>query len=927
MSLFHQETDSLLGGVSQLDPRQRDPSQVEAGLNVFPDLVDGLTRRPPTEHQAILDADPTAFDPAFTTVVSRGLNEQYRVVITGGDLKVFDVATDQEITVETPNGTGYLSGASFRAASFGGRTFLVNQSQEVATEASELFSDFTLYPEALVFVRQADYSTTYKIRVEGFTATHQTPAATNPEARESLDTQEVARELFNSLLAATLPNQFFDISFTSYFDAELLGSTIFIKRKAGGLGGVGDFEIEVSDGLADKGLLVVKDSVQRFEDLPLQARDGFVVRITGDPGSEADDQWVIYRKDEGTEEWGTWEETVKPGTPLALDASTMPHELVLAGPWTGDGTAREAPPNPVVLSTKWDTTNESWGQMTDSQGTSSLTAGEDVTLTEHDSEVSHGVPVATEGNETLLEAVLDVNTAQVDPSVYTSVILEIDDGAGTYTELDRVNVPSGENLRDVRLQALTTPTAGATVRTRVSYSTGDTPETYRTATVNMTAALSDPPPKSGEEEDPLVDRRKFSLRYATKNARYVSFGQNRTFPAGYAVTVTVEVQPPLVGDSFSYTPSISETGVQVAEALAPIIDADPDFQAKVAGPGVIEILYDDGSAVPDVSGVTEFYSDRMLWLNDLNLSGLSLVGATVENLSDGSTGTVTAHDDETIVVDDLTGGQDNTFQKGDKIRISGDSSAFVFKQSAWAPRAVGDLESNPFPEFVGSTIQDLTFYQGRLGFVWEDKVHFSRSGNPNDLMRSTALEFRPDDGFGVESAGNRMFHSAVEWDEDLYLVSDLGITLVRGEPILTSSSISMELVARVETSPSLQPFVLENALYVAREAPEGLQIMEIRRRREDVLQVIDLTMPVPRYLTGTPLAMVGSYSDGVILVVTSEATFLYRFKDTSERILSAWSKWDLGPGTVRGIDIIDGEVGLIMARPDAITLETITLST
>ena len=91
----------------------------------------------------------------------------------------------------------------------------------------------------------------------------------------------------------------------------------------------GDFTIACDDGFAGNAMVVIKNKVQRFSDLPNRCPvDGFAVEITGDSGSTFDNHWVKYDMSGGAASNGVWKETCEPGLSVGMYWFTMPWALV-----------------------------------------------------------------------------------------------------------------------------------------------------------------------------------------------------------------------------------------------------------------------------------------------------------------------------------------------------------------------------------------------------------------------------------------------------------------------------------------------------------------------------------------------------------------------------------------------------------------------
>ena len=79
----------------------------------------------------------------------------------------------------------------------------------------------------------------------------------------------------------------------------------------------------VYDGYNNQAAFGIIKSTQKFTNLPASAPDGFIVKITGEKGSNTDDYYVRYDA-----EAQVWRECVRPLLKNHIDNKTMPHVLV-----------------------------------------------------------------------------------------------------------------------------------------------------------------------------------------------------------------------------------------------------------------------------------------------------------------------------------------------------------------------------------------------------------------------------------------------------------------------------------------------------------------------------------------------------------------------------------------------------------------------
>tara|TARA_R100000081_G_scaffold29573_1_gene13520 strand:+ start:1099 stop:3492 length:2394 start_codon:yes stop_codon:yes gene_type:complete len=309
--LISNSIPNLLNGVSQQPDTVKLPNQATIQENGLSDIITGLGKRPPTEHIAKLNTDTLTNSKVH--IINRDSNEQYAVLVNNQSIKVYDLAGNNK-SVVTPDGLTYLTSTNpqqdFNLVTVADYTFIVNKTKTVAKSGSLS----TARPdEAIFYVKNGQYKTTYEIDIDGSNvASFQTLDNSSSSNASSITTDNIATELTNDLN-----------SNLSGYTIVRDGSIIYVKKNSG------TFTAEVSDGLGGDGLILVKDKTNSFADLPYKGYTGFVVEIVGDGGTEFDNYFVQW---DGT----AWVETVKDGLDNSFDTSTMPHLLIR----TADGNFR-----------------------------------------------------------------------------------------------------------------------------------------------------------------------------------------------------------------------------------------------------------------------------------------------------------------------------------------------------------------------------------------------------------------------------------------------------------------------------------------------------------------------------------------------------------------------------------------------------------
>lgn len=193
-ALISSTIPNFVNGVSQQPYTLRLNSQGDLQENGLSTVAQGLKKRPPTKH--IKKIINSAIGNAFLHTINRDSTEQYVVLVTNGDLKVFN-KTGVEQTVNFPDGKAYLTAAtpsdSFAAVTVADYTFIINKN--VVVERATLFTPERPY-EALVNVKAGNYGKKYEIFINGISvASYTTPNGGSPSDANDISTDYIASQL------------------------------------------------------------------------------------------------------------------------------------------------------------------------------------------------------------------------------------------------------------------------------------------------------------------------------------------------------------------------------------------------------------------------------------------------------------------------------------------------------------------------------------------------------------------------------------------------------------------------------------------------------------------------------------------------------------------------------------------------------------
>lgn len=907
MAVVEQSLSSLLGGVSQQPATQRDETQGDEQVNALSLIATGMSKRPASEHSSVLSATAnSAYDSVHSHVVARNTTDRYRIVLSNGDLKVFDAATGTEQTVTFPNGKTYLNTSDpardLRCVTIGEYTYITNKTVVVAKASTK---SAAAKNEALISIRSADFATRYTVTIDSTFIEYTTSDGSTPAARLAIGTEKIATALLG-LINAELSATF---SVTQY------GSTLYIKR-------INDaaFAISASDGLADEGIVAIKGSVQRFDSLPDRAKNGFIVEVSGDPTNKFDNYFVKYNDNGSPNLAGVWEETVKPGVLTSLDHATMPHQLVRGAALFSDIVAGSIAAPPVIQLGATTTLPDTW-QYRDP--TSLAGIPEQATLDEQDEVVSSYL-TELDGTPATVRVWFDVITGLMRSGRFVTVEMYLSNAPSipviahateaillaNYTRVAHRVYPAGKALYGESLEVITSLPQNTRVLVQLVYSDNVTPDPVFRAYVAMRSSSADLP----------------HIEVVKSVGREVRFDPNGLFPKTCVTTLTVGSTP----YAHTNTTTGDETGAQTAAALQALVGSP--YTAVITDAGVILVTH-SGTGAPVCTVTFSFDDSHTLYNPDLNLVVNQLVGLTVNDTSDASTGVVASNTANTIVVTSLTGGTLNKFVRGDVCEVIAAGTSYVCGEALWKARLVGDIDTIPFPSLVGKKIGELFFHRNRLGFAAQGNVVLSQNGDPLNLFRQTATALLADDPIDVKSTVLADFHSAVHWDGGLMLWSSDSQTDVGPDEraLLTPETISLLQPTHFISSTRLRPISAGNKVFFARGkgASTQVQVYSIVDST-GTADADDLTKHIPTYIAGTPIQMAVDASLGFMAVLTdADQSKLYvcSFHYAGQRLVqNSWSRWEFAAGTrIVSIDLIDGKLGMIVSRPLGVYLETINL--
>lgn len=361
--MYNISIPNMLNGVSQQPPTVRFPSQCSILENAYASPTESLTKRYPTEIVANWTGPATVHGKLH--IIDRGDGEEaYAVILSQTQIKAFDIADGFEVPVQTPSGLSYLAAGvpedietDVSLTTMADVTFVCNRNVTVTLDPNTETKD---RPQGLMWIKTGNYGTKYAVevkllRADGTVRDTLSDFYTTPKVVDAGDGYTAADETLQgeqfltgtavidtAYIAGKLTKALEDrkaarvtLGFTEWnnFSFTRQGYAIHAQLNDTASPTVNwNFGLLNQDGIGGNGLQFVKDSTQVFEDLPIVAKNGMIVKIEGLPSDQSDDYYVRFVANSpltgsGMSE-GVWEESGPKGLSKKFTASTMPHGLI-----------------------------------------------------------------------------------------------------------------------------------------------------------------------------------------------------------------------------------------------------------------------------------------------------------------------------------------------------------------------------------------------------------------------------------------------------------------------------------------------------------------------------------------------------------------------------------------------------------------------
>ena len=215
----------------------------------------------------------------------------------------------------------------------------------------------------------------------------------------------------------------------------------------------------------------------------------------------------------------------------------------------------------------------------------------------------------------------------------------------------------------------------------------------------------------------------------------------------------------------------------------------------------------------------------------------------------------------------------------------------------WAPRDVGDENSNPAPSFVGKRIKDMFFYMNRLGFLSQDSVILSQPGDYFNFFVGSAIAVSDADPIDMTASSTRpaTLKAALGTTKGLLLFAENSqFLLSTSEAAFGPSTVKMSELSNYSYSSAVKPLETGVSILFSTEADTFSKVYEMAVDSIDNRPLVsENTRIVPEYIPPNLTVSASSPNNSMVVYGNdTETLWTFKFFNTgNERSLAGWSKW------------------------------------
>lgn len=221
-------------------------------------------------------------------------------------------------------------------------------------------------------------------------------------------------------------------------------------------------------------------------------------------------------------------------------------------------------------------------------------------------------------------------------------------------------------------------------------------------------------------------------------------------------------------------------------------------------------------------------------------------------------------------------------------------------ENYWKNREVGDETSNPFPTFVGNTIQEMFFHRNRLGMISGEQIVMSKPGQYFDFFIVSAITASDDNPIDITVSDVKpaFINHILPIQRGMMMFSDNGqFMLFTESDIFSSKTVRLKKVSSYECDATIQPVDLGTSVLFTSNVSAYARAFEATILDDATPpNILEQTRVVPEFLPKDITKSANSAAIGITSYGKKGNSTVYHYKyynTGQQREQSAWYSWTL----------------------------------
>ena len=253
-------------------------------------------------------------------------------------------------------------------------------------------------------------------------------------------------------------------------------------------------------------------------------------------------------------------------------------------------------------------------------------------------------------------------------------------------------------------------------------------------------------------------------------------------------------------------------------------------------------------------------------------------------------------------------------------------NTFEFRTIPWEERIVGDNETNEHPSFAGKTIQQAFFHNNRLGFLTEDNVSTSQSGEFYNFYHVSALTQADNDPIDISCSSLRpaVLHAVLPAAQGLVLFSKAQqFLLYSDDGILTPRTSVIRTISNYENDAKIDPVDVGTNMVFLSKSPGYTRIYAMATRgQQENPDVLDIGRIVSEWVPDSVTDLVASPQNSFFTMYGPNTDYVYFFRTYvvgDETTMQTWFNWKMH-GKVNFFTVDSDDTYIVTYQSDQYTL-------